>query len=73
MMALNTHLFLLLAALAGCFISADPPAVEVDQELAPPSELALMMRQMAAHADSVKAALSRGDGLPSYPKEFKGL
>lgn len=73
MMALNTHVLLLLAALAGCFVSADPPPVEVEQELAPPSELALMMRQMAAHADSVKASLSRGDGLPVYPKEFKGL
>lgn len=31
------------------------------------SELALLMRQMAAHADSVKAALKRNDKLPPKP------
>lgn len=43
------------------------------QELAPPSELALMMRAMAAHADSVKAGLGKSDNLPPFPKQFKGL
>ncbi|MCB0765813.1 MAG: hypothetical protein KDB95_01240 [Flavobacteriales bacterium] len=73
MIALNSHLFLVIAALAGCFMSGERTPAEAGQELTPPSELALMMRHMAAHADSVKAALSRGDGLPAYPKEFKGL
>lgn len=48
---------------------AEAPA----QELTPPSELALMMRAMAIHADSVKAAVNRGGSLPPYPKAFKKL
>lgn len=43
------------------------------QDLAPPSELALLMRSMAAHADSVKARVARGAALPPKPKEFKQL
>ncbi|MFN3876217.1 MAG: hypothetical protein ACK4L7_09950 [Flavobacteriales bacterium] len=44
------------------------------QDLDPPSELALLMRQMAAHADSVKAGLARGDKrLPPYPKQVRDL
>ena len=45
----------------------------VVQELKPPSELALLMRTLAVHADSVKAALKRNDKLPPYPKEAKTL
>jgi hypothetical protein len=37
------------------------------------SELALLMRAMAAHVDSVKATLQRGDGIPPYPEDFAKL
>ncbi|HRD53281.1 MAG TPA: hypothetical protein PKY96_11605 [Flavobacteriales bacterium] len=44
------------------------------QDLTPPSELALLMREMASHADSVKAGLARGDKkLPPYPAGVKKL
>lgn len=44
------------------------------QEVTPPSELALLMRRMAAHADSVKAGLARGDKeLPPFPTEIATL
>ncbi len=49
------------------------PATDGIQELTPPSELALMMREMAAHADSAKAAIGRSDELPAFPKGFKRL
>ncbi len=66
--------FLVLTALVivGFAFRAAAPA-NPPQELTPPSELALMMRAMAAHADSVKAAVNRGDDLPRYPKAFKNL
>lgn len=54
--------------------SGDTPASSAAQELTPPSELALLMRAMAAHADSVKAGLGRGDKkLPPYPEGIKNL
>ncbi len=37
------------------------------------SELALLMRAMAAHADSVKASLARDGKLPPKPKHFDSL
>jgi hypothetical protein len=44
------------------------------QELTPPSELALLMREMAAHADSVKAGIARSDKqLPPFPKGVRKL
>ena len=44
------------------------------QEVTPPSELALLMRHMAAHADSVKVGLARGDKeLPPYPTAIATL
>lgn len=46
------------------------PAV---QDLKPPSELALLMRVMAAHVDSAKVALRRGDDPPPYPDEVARL
>ncbi|MDQ3100642.1 MAG: hypothetical protein M3R08_04590 [Bacteroidota bacterium] len=39
----------------------------------PPSELALLMRLMAVHADSVKAAIQKGNDLPPYPKDISTL
>lgn len=73
-------ILMLLVALAGCFAKQaarkDPPADETIpaiQELTPPSPLALMMRAMATHADSCKAAIAKNQGLPPFPKEFKGI
>jgi cytochrome c553 len=44
------------------------------QELKPASELALLMRAMAIHADSVKAAVRRDDKkLPPFPKAIGTL
>lgn len=37
------------------------------QDLKSPSELALLMRVLAAHADSVKATLDTKNELPPYP------
>ena len=75
---LSGHKFsvlLLFLALLGCFAFETPndPAETVAQELTPPSELALLMRAMAAHADSVKAAIARDAKLPPYPSEIKTL
>ena len=77
-MTTRPHLtvLVLIIALAGCFAARPDaePAAAVVQEVAPPSELALLMRTMAAHADSVKAAINRGDKkLPPYPKEIAKL
>lgn len=67
-------LFAFLAVL-GCFAFETPErSIAADvQELAPPSELALLMRSMAAHADSVKAALARKAKLPPYPAGTSAL
>jgi hypothetical protein len=68
---------LLLGLVAIVIIAAQRPAptsTSAAQELTPASELALLMREMAAHADSVKAGLSRGDKqLPPYPAGVKKL
>ena len=51
-----------------------PAPVPGVQDLKPASELALLMRAMAIHADSVKASVSRGDKkLPPYPKHISTL
>lgn len=63
----------LTAIVAGAARSGDAPAA-APQELTPPSELALLMRQMAAHADSAKASIARGDKhLPPYPRAVSTL
>lgn len=85
-MLLRHHVpvLLIVVAMVSCFAeNAEPvaqPNVEVvppeasEQEVTPPSELALLMRHMAAHADSVKVGLARGDkNLPPYPEEVKTL
>ena len=67
---------LIMSALAGCFATSSGTDTERDrtlQEVKPPSELALLMRTMAAHADSVKKALKAGSELPPYPEEIKTL
>ncbi|MBL7940847.1 MAG: hypothetical protein JNL43_15910 [Flavobacteriales bacterium] len=75
----RTAILLCLIGLVSCFARQAEeaphatPAPEVVQELTPPSELALLMRSMAAHADTVKAALGRGEDLPPYPKAFSNL
>ena len=62
----------LVAIVAGAARVAPAPAAP--QELTPPSELALLMRAMAAHADSVKAGLARGEKkLPPPPAGIKAL
>src|SRR5687767_5246112 len=72
--------FLILLGLMSCFarqadLSSNEPAHRTAsvQEVKPPSELALLMRTMAAHADSVKAAIKLGSELPPYPKEIATL
>jgi hypothetical protein len=72
---------LIILAMAGCFakqaeMSVDGPAevfVLDIQDVKPPSELALLMRLMAVHADSVKAAIQQGRELPPYPEEIRTL
>lgn len=66
----------ILLALVACGAQqmGDAPTATSPQDLAPPSELALLMRTMAAHADSVKAGLKRGDKeLPPYPTVVRTL
>ena len=74
----RTLILLLVTALVGCFAKqAEPRGAATTgnqvQEVSPPSELALMMRAMAIHADSVKAAVRREAELPPFPKTFKNL
>ncbi len=67
---------LLLFGIIACSAQqASEPEVTADpQQVAPPSELALLMRYMAVHADSVKVGLARGDKeLPPYPVEITKL
>lgn len=79
MLITRTTVLLSLVGLMSCFAKqaevalSSRPAAAVVQELTPPSELALLMRSMVAHADTVKAALGRGDELPPYPTAFKNL
>jgi hypothetical protein len=66
----------ILLALVACGAQqmGDAPTATSPQDLAPPSELALLMRTMAAHADSVKAGLKRGEKeLPPYPTAVRTL
>jgi cytochrome c553 len=72
---------LVILAILGCFAApgelrplAAPLTADGGQDLKPASELALMMRVMAVHADSVKAALRRGDRrLPPAPAGIERL
>ena len=68
-------LLVLIGLLACSAQQADDPRMIVGpQEVAPPSELALLMRHMAAHADSVKIGLARGEKeLPPFPTEIEKL
>lgn len=74
----RVHLSVLVAvaALIGCM--AQRPTDEASrtsspQDLKPASELALLMRAIAAHADSVRTALAEGRDLPPYPAMAKGM
>jgi len=74
----RTLIMVAITAMVGCFAKqADrqtpTSSGNITQELTPPSELALMMREMAIHADSVKAAVGRGGALPPYPKAFRNM
>lgn len=72
---------LVVLAILGCFAApgemppqAEPLGMEGAQDLKPASELALLMRVMSVHADSVKAALKRGDRrLPPAPVGIERL
>lgn len=77
-MAATVRILFTLALLAILACSArqvgEAAAAPSPQEVAPPSELALLMRGMAAHADSVKAGLARGGkDLPPYPTAIRTL
>jgi hypothetical protein len=48
-----------------------PPVQQT--KLKPPSELALLMRDMAAFSDSARARMNRGEALPAYPEQFKAI
>ena len=78
-MSLSTRLLVLLLLFGVIACSAQQAGeaqgtARTPQEVAPPSELALLMRLMAAHADSVKAGIARGDkDLPPFPKEISTL
>ena len=78
-MSLSTRLLVLLTLFGVIACSAQQAGeaqgtARAPQEVAPPSELALLMRLMAAHADSVKAGIARGDkDLPPFPKEISTL
>lgn len=56
--------------LMACMEGSTPaPAAEPSgQQLKEKSPLAKLMRHITAHADSVRATLKRGDGLPPYPQ-----
>jgi hypothetical protein len=79
----SAHLpvLVLLVAVFGCMAqqpeatteTSPAPAENTVQDLKPASELALLMRTLAAHADSVKAALKRNDKLPPYQGAGTGL
>lgn len=70
---------LIIFGLLGCFAkqadlsTSEPAIVPSVQDVKPPSELALLMRLMAVHADSVKAAIQKGNDLPPYPKDISTL
>jgi cytochrome c553 len=64
---------LLVLALVSCLARTPRPTVTSTDEQEDASELALLMRAMAVHADSVKAAVNRGDRkLPAKP-DFAAL
>lgn len=66
---------LLVLAMVACAARTEggtPPSPT--QELTPPSELALLMRAMAVHADSVKVGLARdAKELPPFPEGITKL
>jgi hypothetical protein len=65
--------FLIILAMVSCFARKADTSPTDAQDVKPPSELALLMRLMAAHADSVKASLKSGGELPPYPEEIRTL
>lgn len=75
MMRRSSLLLLAIAAvLFGSATLAERATPAPAQELTPPSELALLMREMAAHADSVKSGIARGEKqLPPFPKGVQKL
>lgn len=69
----RTHLFALLGlALFGLAFSA-PLHTRPSQDLKPPSELALLMREMAVFMDSTRAHVVKGQDRLPYPEQFKKM
>lgn len=70
-------LIIMLTAFLGCLAGqpepADAPHAIAAQDPEDASELALLMRAMAAHVDSVKASLNKGKGLPPRPEGVEEL
>ncbi len=71
-----------LALVPGCGGSAEEEAVPVDPakadtaallKIKPPSELALLMRDMVAHVDSSKARMQRSAEPLPYPERFERI
>lgn len=70
---------ILLPACSSRMAQADPapthaePARVVKGQPPPTSQLALLMRDMTAYADSTGKHLAAGKDLPEYPKRFKAI
>jgi hypothetical protein len=65
------HLLVLLL-LAGWALSFGLPSAP-PQDLKPPSELALLMRNMATYMDTARARTVQGRDRPPYPEQFKKM
>jgi hypothetical protein len=74
--SVHISITLLVILAMGCF--GVPPANGAPEQVIASdpddaSELALLMRAMAAHVDSVKATIARGGELPPFPEDFAKL
>ncbi len=71
---MTTRHLLVLAILALCGLAFVMPSPSpVPQDLKPPSELALLMRNMASFMDTAKSHTVRGIDRPPYPEQFKKM
>lgn len=76
--------FLVLSLVVGCIAATSSETPLTDSTAAstgstqqtglkPPSELALLMREMVLFSDSTKARLKRGDALLPFPEKFAAM
>ena len=71
---MTTRHLLIVAILAFCGLAfVAPRSAPVPQDLKPPSELALMMRNMATFMDTAKSRTLLGVDRPPYPEQFKKM